>query len=236
MSTCVRRPVGLRRAKIADLIHSHITENVLEITSGYLSLRFRCNNGNDVPNRGLTPKIRARASFTMLLRNRITMGPCKPFLEGLAMDRFSSSACKIASRGTKATLRYSLAVLATTLMVGCSGSPSGSPTVTQTQGPSGIITVTPASSSAAPITIPVDNSQTFMVSEIGYGGSFSFGGSKTNEYNGKSSTVKFSAPAGVSVELTKTSGCFFGHCFTNGLSYTVLVTDSLGNGTTIYTN
>ena len=88
---------------------------------------------------------------------------------------------------------------------------------------------------------PMDSSQTFTVSELGYSGLFSFGGSETDKYGScgnetNSSTVGFSAPAGVSVSLGKSGKCIFGHGFVHGSSYAVLVRDSLGNSITIYTN
>jgi len=109
------------------------------------------------------------------------------------------------------------------------------------QGPSGIIT-TPITSASAPFAITMNSSQTFTVSEAGYGGVFSFGGSEGfesgNGCGGPStrSTESFSAPAGTSVTLSKSTVYFFGHCYIRGASYAVTVKDSLGNSTTIYTD
>jgi hypothetical protein len=165
------------------------------------------------------------------------MGTFHPYPEGTAMDKnVDPNPDTLARRRMETASKGLVTVLVTILMIGCSGAPP----VTPPQGPSGVITVTPASTSAAPFTIPVDSSQTFSVSEVGYNGSFSFGGSQTNKAGRcpptNSSTVAFSAPAGVSVTLRKGSGGAFGFCIVYGSSFAVLVRDSLGNQVTIYTN
>ena len=123
-------------------------------------------------------------------------------------------------------------MLAMIMLIGCSGGPVSPP-----QGPSGIITATPITSASAPFTITNDSSQTFAVSEAGYGGAFSFGGSVGSGHcGGPYSAQPFTAPAGTSVTLSKATRTEFGLCFISGASYTVTVEDSLGNSTTIYTD
>ena len=123
-------------------------------------------------------------------------------------------------------------MLAMIMLIGCSGGPVSPP-----QGPSGIITATPITSASAPFTITNDSSQTFAVSEAGYGGAFSFGGSVGSGHcGGPYSAQPFTAPAGTTVTLSKSTHVGPHFCIVAGASYAVTVKDSLGNSTTIYTN
>lgn len=116
---------------------------------------------------------------------------------------------------------------------GGGGGAAGQPPVV----PSGIMTVTPKSSAKHPFVIHcpggVCPSQTFLVSERGYGGSFTFGGTTSwgpNCYKTEH-TCPFQAPPGSSVTLT-------GFCDFVGFyvceSWKVDVNDSLGNAAEIF--
>jgi hypothetical protein len=145
------------------------------------------------------------------------------------MDKNVNPNADYPARGRiKTAPRSFLVVLATMILFGCSGPITSPPP----PGPSGIVTTFPASTAAAPFVVHCHNSacpsQTFVVSELGYGGLFAFRGS--DGILGR--TEPFTAPAGVSVTLT-------GHCI--GLfgrytcvSYKITVHDSLGNASTIY--
>lgn len=92
--------------------------------------------------------------------------------------------------------------------------------------PSGIIGVTPATSATAPF--PLNNPQTFIASEGGYSGSFTF--NDTITAFGRTQTLS-NPTTPFSVTLKAHEICLL---ICNTVLQTVVVHDSSGNTTTIY--
>lgn len=93
--------------------------------------------------------------------------------------------------------------------------------------PSGVIVVTPKSTANKPYAFPRP-SQTFLVSEQGYSGSFTFSGYSKLAVR----QTPFKAPAGVNLTLN-----WYCHPLFNGWiceSWQVVVHDSLGNTAEIF--
>jgi hypothetical protein len=129
------------------------------------------------------------------------------------------------------------AIAIASLLAACGGGGGGGAAGQPPVVPSGIIAVTPKSSAKHPLVFHcpggVCPTQTFLVSERGYGGSFTFGGTTSGDPNCHSfQTCPFQAPPGSSLTLT-------GYAHQIGLlcaceSWKVDVSDSLGNTAEIF--
>lgn len=120
--------------------------------------------------------------------------------------------------------KLTIVMLTVVALIGCSGGPVSQP---PPQGPSGIIVVTPATSATAVFKLGTTG-QTFVASELGYSGGFSF--TDTVTFGGHPGTLS-PATTPSSVTLKPDIRCIL-VCY--NLLQTVVVHDSLGSTTKVY--